>query len=138
ATLEQQIEIIDWHYANGKNQSQTAKHFSGKYPKLNIKQPLISSWMKDEVKWREEYEKNHAKSHSIKHACQTLHPEISDMMDLWVTKAMADGILLTGAVLQQKWKVFADLKGVPEDKRLTLSEGWLSKFKAQNGLKNFN
>jgi hypothetical protein len=30
------------------------------------------------------------------------------MMDLWVSKAMANTILLTGEVLQQKWNVFAD------------------------------
>jgi hypothetical protein len=27
----------------------TAKHFTGIYPKLKVKQPLISSWLKDEV-----------------------------------------------------------------------------------------
>ncbi|KAK0472397.1 hypothetical protein IW261DRAFT_1424439 [Armillaria novae-zelandiae] len=58
ATLEQRIEIIDWYHANGKNQSQTAKQFSGIYPKLKIKQPLVSAWIKDEAKWREEYDRH--------------------------------------------------------------------------------
>ncbi|KAK0481294.1 hypothetical protein IW261DRAFT_1334166 [Armillaria novae-zelandiae] len=137
ATLEQRIEIIDWYHANGKNQSQTAKQFSGIYPKLKIKQPLVSAWIKDEAKWREEYDRHGAHAHRMKHARQTQHPEISDMMDLWVAKAMADGILLTGEVLWQKWRVFADLKGIPEDERLELSDGWLAWFKVWNGLKNF-
>jgi len=38
-----------------------------------------------------------------------------EMMELWVTKAMQDKIQLTGEVLQQKWKAFADLVGIPED-----------------------
>jgi hypothetical protein len=46
------------------------------------------------------------------------------MMDLWVSKALADNILLTGEVLQQKWTTYANMKGVPMDDRLTLSEGW--------------
>ena len=57
------------------------------------------------------------------------------MLDLWVSKAMADNILITGEVLRQKWKTFANLVGIPNDERLSLSDGWLHQFKAQNGLK---
>ena len=57
------------------------------------------------------------------------------MMELWVSKAMADGILLTGEILKQKWIAFADLEGVPKDERLKLSNGWLACFKERNGLK---
>ena len=57
------------------------------------------------------------------------------MLDLWVSKAMADNMLLTGEVLQQKWKSFANLAGVPDDECLNLSKGWLSHFKEQNRLK---
>jgi hypothetical protein len=57
------------------------------------------------------------------------------MMDLWVVKAMAARIQLTGAVLREKWKKFADIVGIPEDERLDLSEGWLTCFKNRNGLK---
>jgi len=59
------------------------------------------------------------------------------MMDLWVSKAMADRILLTGEVLQQKWNIFADLAGVPKDDRLKLSNGWLARFKDRNGLREW-
>jgi hypothetical protein len=45
------------------------------------------------------------------------------MLELWVLKAMGDGILLTGKVLWQKWKMFADLACVPEDEWLSLSNG---------------
>jgi hypothetical protein len=55
ATLEQQIEILDWHYANGKNQTKTAKHFTEIYPNLKLKQPRISDWLKNEQRRREEY-----------------------------------------------------------------------------------
>ena len=57
------------------------------------------------------------------------------MMDLWVSKAMGDGILLTGDVLRQKWTKFADLAGIPLDERLSLSNGWLALYKGRNGLK---
>lgn len=48
---------------------------------------------------------------------------------------MADNVLIIGKVLHQKWKKFANLHGVPDDEYLTLSEGWLTKLKLQNGLK---
>ena len=50
---------------------------------------------------------------------------------------MAENLLLTGEVLCQKWKKFADLAGVLEDECLNLSDGWLSRFKARNSLKQF-
>ncbi len=59
------------------------------------------------------------------------------MIDLWVLKVMADKILLTGEVLQQKWNIFANLAGVPEDDRLKLSNGWLAQFKDRNGLREW-
>ena len=67
--------------------------------------------------------------------CQTQHPEVMEMLDFWVFKAMGDNILLTGKVLHQKWKQFTDLVGIPDDECLKLSEGWLQKFKLWNGLK---
>jgi hypothetical protein len=57
------------------------------------------------------------------------------MMYFWVSKAMSDGIILTGEVLRQKWTKFANLAGISEDERLKLSNGWLGRFKERNGLK---
>jgi len=136
ATLEQRIEILDWYHKNGQNQSATARHFASHYPNLQIKQPLVSSWVKDEAKWRKLWEKtNHQSDRTAKRARQTEHPEVSEMMYLWVSKAMGDGILLTGEILRQKWNKFADLAGIPTDDRIKLSNGWLTRFKERNGLK---
>ena len=115
ATLEQRIEILDWHHANGENQSRTAKHFNAIYPNLQLKQPRVSAWCKNEDKWREEYASGTGSAHSTKRICQTQHPEVTEMLDLWVSKAMAEGVLLTGMVLHQQWTKFANLVGVSED-----------------------
>jgi hypothetical protein len=72
---------MDWYYANGKNQSKIAKYFDKLYPNLKIKQLLVSLWLKDEEKWHREWDLNTAQSE--KHACQTQHPEITEMIDLW-------------------------------------------------------
>jgi len=135
ATLEQCIEVLDWYHANGKNQTQTAKHFNEIYPNVMIKQPLISSWIKNEDKWQEEWASSEAGSWTAKCARQTQHPEITQMMDQWVSEMMSNNILLTGKVLRQKWTRFANLAGIPEDDCLTLSDGWLTWFKTRCGLK---
>ena len=135
ATLEQRIEVLNWYHANGKNQSKMAKHFDKTYPNLKIKQPLVSAWVKEEERWREAWACSGART--AKRAQQTQHPEVTKMMDLWVSKAMSNNIILTGKVLRQQWTKFADLMGIPEDDRLSLSDGWLARFKARNGLKEF-
>jgi hypothetical protein len=72
---------------------------------------------------------------TAKRTRQTEHPEVTEMIDLWVSKAMFDGILLTGEVLRQKWTKFAELVGIPQDERLNLSNGWLTRYTGRNGLK---
>ncbi|KAF8229004.1 hypothetical protein L208DRAFT_1214064, partial [Tricholoma matsutake] len=136
ATLAQRIEILDWYHKNGKNQSKMAKHFDPIYPNLKMNQPLVSAWVKGEAKWWEEWAHSSG-GHTAKRAHQTQHPEVTKMMELWVSKAMAESVLLTGEVLRQKWTKFADLAGVPQDEHLNLSDGWLSCFKARTGLKQF-
>lgn len=137
ATLAQRIEVLDWYHANGRNQSKTARYFAPLYPNLDIKQPLVSSWVKEEAKWRGQWAQGNEKNtvRMAKKIRQTEHPEITKMLELWVAKAMDDGILLTGEVLRQKWNRFADLACIPTDDRLKLSNGWLQSFKDRTGLK---
>jgi Tc5 transposase DNA-binding domain len=103
-----------------------------------IKQPLISAWVKDKDKWQVEWRKSGPGGGvppTTKRACQTQHPDVTEMLELWVSKALADGVVLTGQVIRQKWTTFADLAHIPMDERLNLSDGWLARFKTRNNLK---
>jgi len=60
--LDEQIEILDWHHANSKNQTQIAKHFAPKYLNLQLKQPLILKWVKEKAKWQEEWSHSEAQT----------------------------------------------------------------------------
>lgn len=116
ATVEQRIEILNWYHENGQNQSATARHFNSKYPNLQIKQPLISAWVKDESKWRQIWSQaSGAHGRLVKHQQPVEYPEIAEMLDLWIAKAMEEGILISGEVLRQKWTTFADLACIPKD-----------------------
>lgn len=135
ATIYQRVEILDWYHANGENQSLTARHFDKIYPNLHLKQPIISSWVKNEPKWCTMYELENSVGPSAKCARTTQHPEVTEMLDTWIVMACEDGLLLTGDLICQKWRQFADMRCIPQDAQLTLSEGWLSKYKLWVGLK---
>ncbi len=138
ATLRERIEVLDWYHANGKNQSKTARHFKEIYPDIDIKQPLVSSWVKDEAKWRRDWAASAGMpgAQDARRIRQTEHPEVTEMMDLWVLQAREQGIILSGAVLRTKWKSFADRAGIPSDQQLSLSEGWLARFKDRHDLRS--
>ena len=71
--------------------------------------------MKQEAAWRAEHERSTALGCAAKRICQTQHPDVTEMLDLWVSKATADGVLLTGEIIRQKWQNFSDLTGVPDN-----------------------
>ena len=130
---------MDWHNAGEKNQTKTAAHWDQIYPNLRLKQPIISAWLKEEEKWRAQWAEAESKGQAgrSKRAKQTEHPEVNEMLELWVAKAMAQNVPVNGEILRQKWTRFADLVGVPEGERLNLSEGWLTSFKKHCRLKEF-
>jgi hypothetical protein len=74
---------------------------------------------------------------SSKQVKQTKHSEVSEMLELWVAKAMTENVPVNREILQQKWTSFANLVRVPDDKRLNLSKQWLTAFKKCFGLREF-
>ncbi|KAN0128269.1 hypothetical protein V8E53_013938, partial [Lactarius tabidus] len=84
ATIYQRVEILNWYHANGKNRLLTAWHFDKIYPNLHLKQPIISSWVKNEWKWHTMYESENSVAPSAKCACTTQHPDITEMLDMWI------------------------------------------------------
>jgi hypothetical protein len=62
--------------------------------------------VKEEVKRQEEWSHMARNTdQTAKQAHQRQHPEVTEMMDLWVSQV----ILLTGEVLCQKWVKFAKI-----------------------------
>ena len=85
--------------------------------------------------WWAKLELDNSMTPSAKHTCATHHPEVTEMLNAQIMMACKDGFLLTGDLIHKKWWSFADMHGVPQDKWLNLSEGWLSKYKSWMGLK---
>lgn len=132
--MAQKIEVLDWYHKNGKNQTRTAKKNENTFSGIVIKQPLVSSWIKDEENLRESF-RSGVGLH-IKRKNEVEHPQINEALQTWVQQAAMEGVTLTGEVIRQKWRYFAGLFKVPESEWLQLSEGWLTSFKTRNSLKN--
>ncbi|KAJ7318073.1 hypothetical protein DFH08DRAFT_820097 [Mycena albidolilacea] len=123
ATLAQRIEILNWYHSQSTpSQTKTAENFVKKYPNLCIKQLLVSDWLKNEKKWRDQWAEVEqlGKAGAVKQIKQVEHPEVDDMLELWIAKAMCDRVHLSGEIIRLKWTRFADLVGIPEDERLAL------------------
>lgn len=136
ATLKQKIEVLDWHHANGGNQSRTARQFKDTFPSVNIKQANVSHWLKTEEELRERLSSNFRLAGS-KRVATTLHPEVTKAVELWVAQTQASHVklLLSDVILRAKWEHFAEKLEVPRDLWLSLSNGWLQSFKARTGLR---
>lgn len=132
STLAQRVEVLDWHERNGCNQSKTARHFAAIYPELNIKQPLVSEWVRDKTKIREHHRAGHTGSR--KNTAE--HPQVDEALQAWVQQAIIAGLTITGDVIRAKWYEFAKLFKISEEDWLALSEGWLTRFKTRNGLRH--
>jgi hypothetical protein len=91
--------------------------------------------VKNESRFRQQHAESVSKK--VKRMRQTQHPEVTEMLELWVEQAMRDKIQLSGEVLRQKWTEFAVLCHVPEEDRLALSAGWLDRLKTRLGLREF-
>ena len=79
-TIAQRIEILNWYHKHSgpkKSQVKIAAHFDKTYPNLRLKQPIISDWVQNEVKWRKEWaaQKSSGTVGNINHTKQTEHPQ---------------------------------------------------------------
>jgi hypothetical protein len=135
ATLAQKIEILDWYHVKGRKQKKTADHWGPVYPNRGLKQPKLLEWVRNEAQICATYLQRSVKT--AKRMWQTQHPEVTEMLELWVEQAMCDKIQVSGEALHQKWTQFADLCGVPDDDQLALSSGWLEKRKHRLGIQEF-
>jgi regulator of replication initiation timing len=131
--LEEKVEILNWHDSNGQNQSATVKHFRSVFPNLN--QGTISRWCKDSTKIREQFMlETGSSSRMRKRSCA--NPEFEEAMRIWVENATANPFSrLTGAAIIGVARRFYDTLEVPEAQRLSLSNGWLTKFLRRHGLR---
>jgi hypothetical protein len=110
ASYAQKVEVLDWHYKNGKNQSKTALHFSAIYPHLKIKQPLISKWLKEEDSIRS---KVHQTSNPESKRIRTIsHPQVEAALVEWLKQATHLNLTVTGEIIKEKWRDFARLAGI--------------------------
>lgn len=126
--------MVDYICTNGVNQTKAAKFFDNKWPGLCIKQPTISSWLKQEVEISEQFSQN--LQEDLKNSGILEGPKNNEILELWISQCMSHKMLLTGEILRQKWKIFAAFNKEDEAAELKFSNGWLDSMKVRTNLKH--
>ena len=134
-TLHDKITILDYMQKNSHlGQREVATHFKKKgFPGIN--QSSISRFKTNETKLREEA-KNTANL-SFKRARLVEHPEVEAALWAWTLQVQSRGLKLTGDILREKARRFARIQGLEDEQFLSLSNGWLQKFKDRHALKQY-
>ncbi|CAG8805075.1 4007_t:CDS:1, partial [Gigaspora margarita] len=63
------------------------------------------------------------------------YPILELAMNMWVERVTTEGLILSELLIKEKGYQFAQALSIPE-KSLKFSNGWISRFKKRNGLKN--
>ena len=64
-------------------QTKIAEDFDPIYPNLQLKQPLISAWLRIEDKLWADWANTKGSSWIARCVQQTQHPKVTEVMDLW-------------------------------------------------------
>lgn len=131
-TVEEKIAVLNWFHENGRSQVKTVLHFQQVVGFEKLHQSSISRWLRDEDALREEFEAGNAQR---VRPSRVRHPELEVCLSMWVDRMEENhSSRLTGDVIKQVAGKFYDKLGVPPDERLSLSNGWLARFKDRQGL----
>lgn len=101
----------------------------------HLKQPVISWMLSDEANLRERAQET--ASLGFKRPQLVEHPEVEEVLGTWLLQAQVKGLKITGDVLRAKAKHFAEILDIDSKEFLSLSNGWLDKFKAHHQLKHY-
>lgn len=137
ATLEQKIQVLDWHEASEKkNQLLTVSHFRGKV-NFAITKSTLNRWVLNEAKLRLDYNSlNIGNAKVYKTKPKFKFPEVNRCLQLFYDQSLNEDKKYTERQLIQKWADFYKLyNDVPDEDLAALkmkSAGWLHYFKKRN------
>ena len=134
-SLADKIIILDFVHAEGKGWSQTdiVKHVKKQLPQIS--QPNLCRWLRDEKELR--LQASNITQLRAKRFTKVAFPSVEESLAIWIMQKEAQGVRITGDVIKVKALYFADLHGIPKNHFLSLSNGWLDKYKQRHGLKQY-
>ena len=131
-TYHDKLSILDFRQLNPHlTQSDIAQHLCARFP--FITQSAISRYVTQEKELRD-YAAKFPQRLTYTRELAVYLPTVDAALTQWVTEKLDHGrVHLTGPLLCEKARQFAQLLGVP-DNQLKFSDGWLDSFKQRMGL----
>jgi len=125
-TWGEKKELCEFHE---KTPSFTYKELGNKFG--GIAENTVCNIVKDKEKWLavSPSDVNKQKTKSPK------YPEIESALILWINQALLAKKVITGDIIVEKSKRFAELLGIDDFKG---SDGWVTSFKQRHNIKQYN
>lgn len=76
-SVEEKLSVLDWHHANGENQTATSKQFSSIAEFGTLNQSTVGRWLKIEQTLRHEFERENAKA---VRTSKVKHPKLEECL----------------------------------------------------------
>lgn len=124
-------EICEYMLANTNiKHADVALFFNTKY-ELDIDRSTITKIWQSREKWLTAL--SNSKTLHIFRCRSVQFPELDKALQIWTSQAVAAGVPLTDAILQQKGLELAQMLNISEE-QLKFTNGWVYRFKKRNGL----
>ncbi|ODV88086.1 hypothetical protein CANARDRAFT_173946 [[Candida] arabinofermentans NRRL YB-2248] len=137
ATLEQKIQVLDWHNRTEKKcQQKTVVHFK-EVGQFAITKSTLNRWVMEEKQLRESYQNltlNNTKLYKTKPKYK--QPEVHRCLEILYEQSCCENQPITERELIEKWtKLYKDYHNAIDADIPAKSNGWLHHFKKTNAVK---
>jgi hypothetical protein len=68
---------------------------------------------------------------------KVMDPQLDEAFANWIFQSQAQNVFLSGGIIRENGRSFAELLGVGEGETPTFSVGWLTSFQKRHGIKAF-
>ncbi|QRV98348.1 tigger transposable element-derived protein [Ceratobasidium sp. AG-Ba] len=132
-TYYDKLRIIDYYRSHEHlTQVDAVRHLNAEYPSLS--QSTLSTYLSHEQEIRD-YVRLHPGHLRCKRPFRVALPEVDAALSGWVLSRIHEGTRLTGDIICDRGRQICEELGVPEDRRINFSSGWLDNFKMRLGLR---
>ncbi|KAG8734153.1 hypothetical protein FRC10_011930 [Ceratobasidium sp. 414] len=132
-TYTDKLRVLDYYHAHSHlTQVDVVRALRSEYPSLA--QSTLSNYLAHEQQIRE-YVRLHPDHMRYKKPFRVALPDVDAALAEWVRDRLGKGVRLTGELICEKGRWFCEELGIPDERRISFSSGWLDSFKERLGLR---
>ncbi|KAG8699747.1 hypothetical protein FRC08_005126 [Ceratobasidium sp. 394] len=132
-TYTDKLRVLDYYHAHSHlTQVDVVQALRSEYP--NLSQSTLSNYLSHEQEIRD-YVRLNPDHMRYKKPLRVALPDVDAALAEWVRDRLGKGVRLTGELICEKGRWFCEEMGIPDERRISFSSGWLDSFKERLGLR---